>query len=259
MDKYLNTAVSAAKEAGIIFKKYFGKPKKVSLKNGDPRNLVTEIDRALEKLIKAKLHQAFPKHDIIGEETGLSRFHNKNSFQWFVDPVDGTTNYIQGLPFCCISIALWDEKGPLVGVVYNPILNLLFTASRGQGAYLNNKKIKVSKETRPIHAYGGFGWGRDREKAAKNFPVLIKFMNKIRTIGSSTLELCFVALGVYDFHIQTHFSIWDFAAAVLVITEAGGKVTDWKGNPVSKQTVNIVACNPKLHQKLLQKTKKLSI
>lgn len=258
MNQYLQTATAAAKEAGKIFKANFGKPKIVSLKGGNPRDLVTEIDKQLERLIKSRIHKKFPDHNIVGEESGLSDFKKHNGYTWFIDPIDGTTNYIQGLPLCCISISLWDSRGPLVSAIYNPILDYLFTASRGQGAFLNGKKIHVSQKRQLINAFGGFGWGRDIGKASKNFPLLIKVLNKIRTLGSSTLELCYVACGVYDFHVQAHLKIWDFAAAVLVITEAGGRATDWQGRRPTAETVNLIGSNSMLHRPLLQKTKKLS-
>jgi myo-inositol-1(or 4)-monophosphatase len=255
---YLNTAVAVIKKAGKIFKKNLGKPKEVMIKNHNPRDMVTEVDKNLEKFIKNVLHKKFSDHDILGEESGLSDFKKSSGYRWFIDPVDGTTNYIQGLPICCISIALWDNKGPLVGVVYNPTLNYLFTARRGHGAFLNNKPIHVSNKSALMHAYGGFGWGRDVHDASANFPKLIKILNKIRTLGSSTLELCYVACGIYDFHIQTRINIWDFGAAVLMITEAGGNITDWKGNRPTPLTTNLISCNPQLFKALLKETKKLS-
>lgn len=257
-EQYLKVAVKVALESGKIFKANFGKPKTVNLKGGDPRNFVTEIDEKLEKLIKAQIHKKFPSHNILGEESGLSDFKNNNGYNWFIDPIDGTTNYIQGLPLCCISISLWDSKGPLVSVVYAAVLDYLFTASRGQGAFLNGKKIKVSKKNGLIHAYGGFGWGRDVKKASVNFPKLINVLNKVRTLGSSALELCYVASGVYDFHVQARIKIWDFAAAVLIITEAGGRVADWQGNLPTPKTTTLISSNPKIFSELLKETKKLS-
>jgi myo-inositol-1(or 4)-monophosphatase len=257
-DQYLKVALAAAKKAGIVFKANFGKPKRVSLKGDDPRNFVTEIDKRLEKFIKAEIHKNFPSHNILGEESGLSDFKSHNGFRWYIDPVDGTTNYIHGMPMCCISIGLWDSEGPLVSVVYSPALNYLFTASRGKGAYLNGIKVKISNKTELINSYGGFGWGRDVNKATANFPKLIKILNKIRTLGSSAIELCFVGCGIYDFHVQAKINIWDFAAAVLIVTEAGGKVADWQGNKPTPESHSLIAANSKIFPELLKHTKKLS-
>jgi fructose-1,6-bisphosphatase/inositol monophosphatase family enzyme len=144
-EQYLKIAVDAAKKAGTTFKKNFGKPKDVQMKNNDFRNLVTEVDKAIENQIRKTIVSKFPTHKIIGEEYSKDEV-GKNDLVWIIDPIDGTTNYIQGLPFCCVSIALWDNKGPLVAALFNPILNQLFTASRGHGAKLNSRPIKVSKE-----------------------------------------------------------------------------------------------------------------
>lgn len=254
--RYLKVATQGAKESGKIFKQYFGNAGKVSTKNGNPRDLVTEIDKKIETQIRKLVLKHFPKHKIIGEEYG-SHILEKNDLIWIIDPIDGTNNFIQGLPICCISIALWDKQGPLIAAVYNPILNYMFTGVRGEGAFLNGKKIKISAQTNLSKAFGGYGWGRNVNKGARNFPKLVKILNKIRTLGSTTFELAFVALGVYDFHIQAEIKIWDFAASVLLVSEAGGKVTDWQGKTIGLETTNLLAGNKKLHNQLLAVAKKI--
>ena len=251
---YLKVGTGAAKQSAKIFNKFFGKPKNISSKSQDPRNLVTEVDLDIETQIRKYILKRFPTHKFIGEEFGTETLE-KNDFVWIIDPIDGTTNYIQGFPVCCISIALWDKHGPLVGVVYNPILKQLFTAIRGQGAFLNGKKIKTSSVKLLQQSYGGYGWSRNVDKASKNFPILVKTLNKIRTIGSCTLELCLVAMGVYDFYVQAQINVWDFAAAVLILTEAGGKATDWTGKKIGMETVTLTASNPYIHNQLLKITK----
>ncbi len=255
-DIYLKTAVEAVKKSAPKFKKYFGCPQTVSIKHGDPHDLVTEVDRGIETEFRKFILKKFPTHKIIGEEFGTPKIE-KNDLVWIIDPIDGTTNYIQGLPFACTSIALWDAKGPLVGVVYNPILNELYTARRGKGSFLNEKKLLVSKVSKFATAYGGFGWGRDIAIAIKSFPLVISNTKKIRTLGSSTLELCLIARGVYDFLIQKRINMWDYAAAVLILTEAGGKATDTKGRPITIDSKSILATNGKIHQEILQVIKKL--
>jgi myo-inositol-1(or 4)-monophosphatase len=248
-DKYLKVAVSAAKQAGKIFTRYFGKPKLVKKKNRDPRNLVTEIDFKIERLIKHHLHRAFPKHWIMGEELGWRDKLAHGDFRWYIDPIDGTSNYIQGLPLCCISIALWDKKGPLVGVIYNPILEELYTAVRGQGAFLNGKKLKVSGTAKMAEAFGCIGWV-ERENGVKLFAKIIRVCRKVRGLATSALQTCLVGSGVLDFYVTRDLHIWDFAAAVLVVKEAGGKVTDFSGQPVSSQSKGILVSNGKLHRQL---------
>ncbi len=250
-EKYLKVAILAAKNSGKIFKKYFGKPKDIQMKNGDPRNLVTEIDKKIETQIRKLILKNFPAHKIIGEEFGSHKL-KKDDLVWIIDPIDGTINFIQGLPLGCISIALWDKNGPVVGVIYNPVLNYLFSSLKGHGAFLNGKKIKVSNKQH----YGGFGWGRRPKKAAKIFPVIVHQLPKIRALGSCTLEFAFVAAGIFDFHVQAEINVWDFAAATLLVEEAGGRITDWKGRKISMSTTHVVAGNKQVHQKLVRTLKK---
>ncbi len=256
-DIYLQTAITAAKKSAPIFKKYFGCPKTVSIKHNDPHDLVTEVDRQIETQIRKFIQQKFPTHKIIGEEFGAPELL-KNDLVWIIDPIDGTTNYIQGLAFSCISIGLWDKHGPLVGVVYNPITNELYTAQRGKGALLNGRRLKVSEVKQFKMAYGGFGWGRDITIAKKSFPLVISSTNKIRTLGSSTLELCLIARGVYDFLIQKRINVWDFGAAVLILTEAGGTATDSQGKPITITSNSIIGSNKNIHGQIIQTIKKLA-
>lgn len=247
---YLKAAIEAAKESGRIFAKFFGKPKEVKKKNGDPRNLVTEIDFKIEKLIKTHIHKNFPGHCIMGEETGWEN-HAEEKLKWYIDPIDGTSNFIQGLPFACISIALWDNKGPLIGVVYNPILKYMYTATRGGGAFLNNKKIRVSQTSTLKDAFGCIGWV-ERESGVKLFAKIIRSCRKVRGLATSALQTAMVGGNILDFYVTRDLHIWDFAAAVLITTEAGGKVTDFKGNPVTPQSQSIIVSNGKIHKELLK-------
>ncbi len=250
--KYLKVAVAAAKKAGKIFKTNFGKAKHVSTKNGNARDLVTEIDRRIEQVIKKQIHKAFPNHAILGEEFGLIKAHNGSEYKWFIDPIDGTSNFIQGMPMCCISIGLWRNDKPLIGVIFNPILNTLYSALIKKGAFMNGKKIQVSKTNKLTNAFGGFGWGRNINLGKKYYPVLIKQASKLRTLGTTANDCCFLAEGIYDFHFQGEFKIWDIAAAIPIILEAGGKVTDWKGKPIRTESKNLIACAKPLHKPLLK-------
>ncbi|MCL5666318.1 MAG: inositol monophosphatase [Patescibacteria group bacterium] len=250
-DQYLKTALQAAKQAGEIFKASFGRPRQVKNKNNNPRDLVTEADLKIEKLIRSIVGRRFPAHKIIGEEFGAAEI-NKSDLVWIVDPIDGTTNFIQGIPFCCISIALWDSKGPLAGVVYNPITNTLYHAAKGKGAYCNNKLIHVSKTNSVKDSYSAVSWGRTWQMGRKIMPFFIRNMRKVRTFGSVALETCYVAQGSFDSFIQGRLSIWDVAAAALILAEAGGRATDWQGKAVSRQVKNLVASNGRLHKELLK-------
>lgn len=248
--KYLKVAVEAAREAGKIFGRHFGKPRHVKKKNGDPRNLVTEIDFKIEQLIKKRIKRAFPGHCIMGEEFGWQDKASAGEFKWYIDPIDGTSNYIQGLPLACISIALWDKNGPAVGVIYNPILKEMYTARRGKGARLNGKKLITSPTSGLKDAFGCIGWV-ERESGIKLFAKIIRVCRKVRGLATSALQTAMVGAGVLDFYVTRDLHIWDFAAAVLITTEAGGKVTDLNGRPVSPQSHGIVVSNGKIHRQIL--------
>jgi fructose-1,6-bisphosphatase/inositol monophosphatase family enzyme len=236
-DIYLKVAVEAAKSNARLFLKNFGSSENVEMKDHDFRNLVTETDKQIETAIRKKITKKFPTHKIIGEEHAKDLV-NKKDLVWIIDPIDGTTNYIQGLPMCCISIALWDNKGPLAGVVFNPILNQMFTAIRGQGAKLNSKIIHSSKENRLPHGLGGIGW-INAEKGAGLFSVMAQNCRKLRVLASSAWQICLVGSGNYDFYVTGYAKIWDFAAAVLIAQEAGGKITDISGRAINLKTENI--------------------
>lgn len=253
---YLKTATEAAKESGKLFKKYFGHPKHVSKKQGNFRNLVTEVDLQIEKNIKKIINKNFPDHGFLGEETGWEDITN-HDFNWIIDPIDGTTNYIQGIPMCCISIALWDKKGPLVGVIYNPITNQLFSAARGKGTYLNNKRIFVSKTSTAAAGLGGLGWSLQIPKAIKMYSTILPDIRKARVLGTTALQLAYVAAGIYDFYLVHEMHIWDIAAGILLIQEAGGKVSNWQGENPGLNDGNLVATNGKIHSEFLKLTKKL--
>ncbi len=253
---YLKTAILSAKKAGPVFKKFFGKAADIQMKNNDFRDLVTEVDKKIETQIRKTLHKKFPTHKIIGEEFSKDEV-GKNDLVWILDPIDGTTNYIQGIPFCCISIALWDNQGPLAAVLYNPVLNQMFSAARGQGAKLNSKPVTVSKENRLLHALGGVGWLKV-EDGLKLFTLMADVCRKLRILASSAWQIGLVGGGNYDFQISYDINVWDYGAAILITTEAGGKATDWQGKPVTLTTRSVVASNGKIHSQLLKVLKKLA-
>lgn len=251
---YLQVATAAAKESGKLFKQFFGKPKTVSMKNGNPRDQVTEVDLKIERQIRAKIKKNFPTHKIIGEEYGKSEIL-KNDFIWIIDPIDGTNNFIQGIPLCCISIALWQNERPVVAVIYDPITGQMFTAAKGKGTFLNGKRISASNVAKVEQGLGGLGWSQNLEKAKKMFSGLIPFARKLRALGTHALQLAYVAAGIYDYYIINEVNIWDVAAGILLITEAGGKITDWKGKPINLTSKELVATNGKMQQQLLNKLK----
>lgn len=249
MNTYLKVAKQAAVESGKLFTKSFGQATGAHAKNSDLRNMATDSDLAIEKKIRAKISKAFPKHLILGEEFGGKTTIQPDEHIWLIDPIDGTNNFIQGIPLTCISIGLWDHVGPLVAVVYNPITKDLYSAVRGQGAFLNNKKIQASKVSKPELAFGGFGWTKatNKKERSKFFTVATEKFGKARTFGSTTLQISFVADGKLDFYFSRGIYIWDFAAAALLVTEAGGTITDLSGRPLTLTSRSVVASNKKLH------------
>src|ERR1051326_8521388 len=210
-ERYLKVGVEAAKQAGGLFSRFFGKPKDVKFKNHDFRDQVTEVDLKIETLIRRLLAHNFPDHKIIGEEFGRSTI-NKEDLVWIIDPIDGTTNFIQGIPICCISICLWDHKGPVIAVLYNPVLNKLYTASRGRGAKLNGKTIKVSKERVLARALGGLGWLK-LDEGVKLFTLMAKHCRKLRILASSAWQISLVGSANYDFHVSYDINVWEIGRA----------------------------------------------
>ncbi len=221
------------------------------MKNNNPGDLVTDLDKSIETLIRKLIRKNFPAHKIVGEEFTPDLL-KKNDFVWTIDPIDGTTNYVQGIPFCCISIGLWDKQGPLAAVVFNPILKQTYTAIRGQGARLNEKKISVSKAKSLASAMGTIGWGKAKLEAKTIFGKIIGHCFKLRIFATGTWQICMVASGNTDFYASISENLWDFGAAVLFVKEAGGKVTDLQGKAINLKTRSIVASNGKIHNELIR-------
>ncbi len=255
-NRYLQTAIAAARLAGKTFTAHFGRPRQITAKGGNPHNLVTEVDVRIENNIRRLINKRFPAHGFLGEETGWED-RQQHKLLWIIDPIDGTTNYIQGIPLCCISIALWDRQGPLVGVIYNPLSRQLFSAARGRGAYLNGKKVSVSAAARAAQGLGGLGWSLQIPAAVKMFSKIMPDIRKARALGTTALQLAYVAAGIYDFYIVNDMHVWDVAAGILLVTEAGGRVTDWQGGRVGLSTSRVVASNGKMHLEFLRRVKKI--
>ncbi len=252
MDNYLHVAIAAAKEAGRIQKLHLGDVSKVEFKGEiDP---VSNVDRLCEKAISEIILRAFPDHDLLTEE---STFRAKGSpFKWIVDPIDGTTNYIHGVPFFCVSIALEIEGAIRLGVVYDPLLEELFQAQAGKGTFLNGRKISVSRMKDLNRSLLTTGFPYDvREHADFYLRFFRQFMMKtiaIRRPGSAALDLCYVAAGRFDGYWELKIHSWDVAAGSLMVTEAGGKVTDFGGGQFNIYGEEIIASNGYLHEAMVQ-------
>ncbi|CAN6479110.1 unnamed protein product [Victoria cruziana] len=230
--RYLTEAIEAAKGAGDVIRKGFYQSKHVEHKG--QVDLVTETDKACEELIFNHLKKHFPDHKFIGEETSasLGTADLTDDPTWMVDPLDGTTNFVHGFPFLCVSIGLTIGKVPTVGVVYNPIMDELFTAVHGQGAFLNGKPIKASSQTELVRALLATEVGTKRDQVTVDATTnrINKMLFEVRSLrmsGSCALNLCGVACGRLDIFYELGFGgPWDVAAGVLMVQEAGGHVFD---------------------------------
>jgi myo-inositol-1(or 4)-monophosphatase len=249
---YLPAAIAAAKEAGRIQMEHFGHSHSIEYKG--KFNPVTMVDKLCEQAIVQKILDAFPDHDFLTEE---SLFEMKGSpWKWIVDPLDGTTNYFHGYPCFCVSIGLEEEGEVRLGVVYNPILDELFHAEKGEGAYLNGNRISVSHEDRLDRSFFCTGFPYDvRERTDYYLRYFREFIIKsfaLRRPGSAAIDLCYLAAGRFDGFWEFKLHAWDVAAGSLMITESGGKVTDFKGQPFSIYSGEILASNGLIHKEMLQ-------
>ena len=249
--KHLEMAVRAARNAGEIQIEAFDKTRTIDYKG--ETNLVTEVDRACEEAIFDLLSAAFPSHDFLLEETPTSR--SGSPHLWVVDPLDGTTNYTHRYPHFCCSIALLVEGRTVLGVVFDPLRNELFTAIRSSGAFLNERPIRTSEEDRLIRSLVATGFPDDirraRDKNLRKFSRLLQRVRSVRRSGSAALDLCYVAAGRLDGYWILKLAPWDTAAGVLMVEEAGGCVTGLHGGPTHLRTKALVASNGRIQESLL--------
>ena len=258
MHPMLNTAVKAARRAGAIINRASLDLDKLTVTRKRHNDFVSEVDRAAEHAIIAILKEAYPEHAILAEESGAA---GQSDYQWIIDPLDGTTNFLHGLPPYCVSIAL-AHKGVLAqGVVYDPTRNDLFTATRGRGAFLNDRRIRVSKVEKLADALIGTGFPfRDLANLDRYMTMFKEVTLKstgVRRPGAAALDLAYVACGRYDGFWEIGLGAWDLAAGALLIQEAGGLVADLDGNGTYLESGNVVCGNPKVFAQLLRAVSEL--
>lgn len=249
---YLQTAIDAALKGGEVLRSRLGASNNVRLK--DTINLVTEADLQSERVVVDVIKRAFPGHQILAEE-GIAN-GGESDHRWIIDPLDGTTNYAHGYPVFCVSIALEIKGEVVVGVVYNPVLNELFRAEKGKGAFLNDKRLKVSSTDRLIASLlaTGFPYGR-MSGGPTNLEYFCKAVmrcQEIRRDGSAALDLCYVAAGRFDGFWELMLKPWDVAAGMIILTEAGGNITDLKGGPYSIYSDEMLSSNNIIHKELME-------
>jgi myo-inositol-1(or 4)-monophosphatase len=257
----LNVMVQAAHKAGRALKRDFGEVERLQVSLKGPANFVSAADRRAEETLRRELEKARPGYGFLGEETGLHAGTDK-SHTWIVDPLDGTTNFLHGIPQFAISIALARENTLLAGVVYNPILDELFTAERGKGAFLNDRRLRVAARTRladSVVACGLPHLGRGGlAEFRSEFAVVQEQVAGLRRFGAAALDLAWVAAGRVDAYWERNLSPWDVAAGTVLVREAGGFVTDLDGGEGILEKGSVIAGNESLHRDLLGLLKQAS-
>jgi myo-inositol-1(or 4)-monophosphatase len=250
---FINIAVKAARRAGRIINQAADNLDVLTVRHKSLNDLVSEVDRASEAAIIQIIHAAYPDHAILAEESGAS---GASEYVWIIDPLDGTTNYLHGFPQYCVSIGV-AHRGVLThGVIFDPTRNDLYTASRGRGAFLNDRRMRVSRRSKLIDALVGTGFPfRMFDHMDAYIAILRELMGKtagIRRPGAAALDLAAVAAGRYDGFWEIGLSPWDMAAGALMVLEAGGLVGDLQGDEHYLQRGMIIAGNPKIFGQLLQ-------
>jgi len=252
----LNVAIKAARAAGAIINRAALDLDVLKIGRKGPNDYVSEVDRAAEEAIIEILLEAYPGHGILAEESGRAHGAQHSEFQWIIDPLDGTTNFLHGFPVYAVSIALAHRGQVQQGVVYDPTRNDLFYASRGRGAYLNDRRLRVSKRTRLADALVGTGFpfrkGDNFKRYVKMFEEVMQSCAGLRRPGAAALDLCYVAAGYYDGFFEMGLNPWDAAAGSLMITEAGGLVGNFTGESDFLFQRELVAGNPRVYGQLVQ-------
>jgi len=257
MSRYLPELEHIAREAGALLMSYFDRHIKIEYKG--EVDLVTAADRASEKLIVERLKEKWPEHGIVGEEG--TRSHTGAEFRWFVDPLDGTTNFAHSYPVFCVSIALARQDDELeVGVLYDPTRDEMFSAERGSGATLNGGAIDVSQTTRLAEAILGTGFPSHKRHKNPNiyfYHQITLRSHGVRRAGSAALDLANVAAGRYDGFWEFNLNPWDTAAGVLIVQEAGGKVTRFDGTPFRLDSREVLASNGLIHDEVVEEFREI--
>ncbi len=267
----LTFAIHTAKKAGKIVIKDFGKPVKEEAKG--IRDIVTKYDRASEKFIKKEIKKNFPDHEFLGEEGGMvfgqkpsatKNSTKKDTYTWIVDPIDGTKNFARKIPLFAVSIALYKNREPIFGVVHNPALQETFWAEKGKGAFKSSPwqkqhKIHVSKTNKLEKAILATGFHPQSVK--RNMPIFAHLAEKtfgMRRTGSASIDTCYTASGLFDGFWEFNLKPWDIAAGVLILREAGGKVTNFDGSPLDFKLEKLLATNSAIHKTLSREILKVA-
>lgn len=252
MHPMLNIAVKAARQAGKLLLRYSGQLERLSVQTKGRNDFVSEADRDAEQTIIRVLRAAYPQHAILAEESGAQ---GQNEYEWIIDPLDGTTNFLHGYPQFAVSIALRRQQKLDQAVVYDPLRDEIFTASRGAGAQLNDRRIRVSRNASLSDALLGTGFPfksmEHLETWIQMFRTLLPLTHGVRRAGSAALDLAHVACGRLDGFWEIGLRPWDIAAGMLLVEEAGGLVSDFAGGQNFLASGNVIAANPRVHPEIL--------
>jgi myo-inositol-1(or 4)-monophosphatase len=252
----LNIAVKAARAAGSVINRAALDLEVIKVGSKGPNDFVSEVDQRAEDIIIQTLLEAYPGHGILAEESGRTHGAKDSDYVWIIDPLDGTTNFLHGFPVYAVSIALAFRGQVQQAVVYDPTRNDLFFASKGRGAFLNDRRLRVSKRTRLSDSLIGTGFpfrkGDNFKRYVKMFEEVMQSCAGLRRPGAAALDLCYVAAGYYDGFFETGLQPWDAAAGSLIITEAGGLIGNFTGESDFLYQREAVAGNPKVYGQLVQ-------
>jgi myo-inositol-1(or 4)-monophosphatase len=250
----IHDIINISKDAGHLIKEYFGKNFEIEFKTNE-LNLVTEADKASEKLITEFIKIKYPSHGIIAEEG--SEINKSAEYLWVIDPLDGTTNFAHGLPIFSVSIGLQKKGKTIAGVVYDINQDIIYAAENGSGATANDKKIQVSSNSNLAHSMLVTGFPYDvkenPDKSFERFITMIKSSRAVRRLGSAAIDFCYVAKGVFDGFWEVHLHPWDICAGKLIVEEAGGLVTDFDGDSIDIYAKRILCSNGKIHNQMKEK------
>ncbi|TNE48847.1 MAG: inositol monophosphatase [Deltaproteobacteria bacterium] len=252
----LEFAESIARRSGELLLERLSHLRTINTKTND-RDLVTDADRASEHWLVEAIRDQYPDHNILGEEgTGDQTLLQQPGYTWVIDPLDGTVNYAHNLPIFCVSVGLLQDGQPLLGVVYIPRLDELFSAQVGQGATCNGKTIHVSDTALLSQAVLATGFPYDKHESPRNnlenFSVFTQKVRGIRRLGAAAVDLCFVAAGRLDGYWEEKLHPWDMAAGIVIVQEAGGVVSNYYGQPIRPEEDHVIAAGPDLHPTMQQ-------
>jgi myo-inositol-1(or 4)-monophosphatase len=249
----LNDIISISREAGDLIRQGFGTILDIEYKT-DVNNLVTHIDKASEKIIIDFIRKKYPSHSILAEESGEEK--HDSEYLWVIDPLDGTTNFAHGLPIFSVSIGVQKNNEVIAGVIYDVMQDIVYSAEKGGGAFANGKKIKVNENDKLSHSLlvTGFPYNiaENPEGALDKFTAIVRAARAVRRLGSAAIDLCYVANGVFDGFWEINLHPWDMCAGIVLIKEAGGKVTGFNGEQIDIFTKKILTTNGRIHEELME-------